>query len=86
MPIQKRVLCPARLRKVPPQFNWIDQRLVRDKHIGRVSHAALALYLFLLTVADAQGLICSPVQCLRLSDISAPPVLSYLNRSVSNLR
>ena len=56
MPIQKRVLCPARLRKVPPQFNWIDQRLVRDKHIGRVSHAALALYLFLLTVADAQGL------------------------------
>lgn len=56
MPILKRVLCPARLRKVPPQFNWIDQRLVRDKHIGRVSHAALALYLFLLTVADAQGL------------------------------
>ena len=56
MPIQKRVICPARLRKVPPQFNWIDQRLVRDKHIGRVSHAALALYLFLLTVADAQGL------------------------------
>jgi len=56
MPIQKRVLCPARLRKVPPQFNWIDTRLVRDKHIGRVSHAALALYLFLLTVADAQGL------------------------------
>jgi hypothetical protein len=56
MPIQKRVICPARLRKVPPQFNWIDPRLVRDKHIGRVSHAALALYLFLLTVADAQGL------------------------------
>lgn len=56
MPIQKRVLCPTRLRKVPPQFNWIDTRLVRDKHIGRVSHAALALYLFLLTVADAQGL------------------------------
>ena len=56
MPIQKRVLCPARLRRVPPQFNWIDPRLVRDKHFGRVSHTALALYLFLLTVADAQGL------------------------------
>ncbi len=56
MPLLKRVLCPARLRKVPPQFSWIDQRLVRDRHIGRVSHPALALYLFLLTVADAQGL------------------------------
>jgi hypothetical protein len=41
---------------VPRQFSWIDQRLVRDHHIqGRSSHA-LALYLFLCTVADAQGL------------------------------
>jgi hypothetical protein len=41
---------------VPRQFSWIDQRLVRDRHIqGRSSHA-LALYLFLCTVADAQGL------------------------------
>src|ERR1700710_953675 len=56
MPIKKRILCPSRLRKVPPQFNWIDHRLVRDKHIGRVSHAALAMYLFLLTVADEHGL------------------------------
>jgi hypothetical protein len=56
MPIQKRVLCPRRLRKVPPQFNWIDHRLVRDKHICGRSAPALALYLFLLTVADAQGL------------------------------
>jgi hypothetical protein len=54
--LKKRLLCPHRLRRVPEQFSWIDQRLVRDKHIGRVSHPALALYLFLLTVADAQGL------------------------------
>jgi hypothetical protein len=54
--LKKRLLCPHRLRRVPEQFSWIDQRLVRDKHIGRVSHSALALYLFLLTVADAQGL------------------------------
>jgi hypothetical protein len=53
---KKRLICPQRLRRVPEQFSWIDQRLVRDKHIGRVSHPALALYLFLLTVADAQGL------------------------------
>lgn len=54
--LKKRLLCPHRLRRVPAQFSWIDQRLVRDKHINRVSHPALALYLFLLTVADAQGL------------------------------
>jgi hypothetical protein len=44
------------LRKIPEQFNWIDHRLVRDKHICGRSAQALALYLFLLTVADAQGL------------------------------
>src|ERR1035438_7949792 len=56
MPMLKRVICPARLRQVPPQFNWIDHRLVRDKYICGRSAQALALYLFLLTVADAQGL------------------------------
>ncbi|HEY3322506.1 MAG TPA: hypothetical protein VGP72_18740 [Planctomycetota bacterium] len=31
-------------------------RLVRDKHICRCSAQAVALYLFLVTVADAEGL------------------------------
>ena len=26
----KRLLCPQRLRTVPHQFSWIDQRLVRE--------------------------------------------------------
>ena len=56
MATQKRVLCPQRLRKVPGAFSWIDHRLVRDGHISRCSHEALALYLFLVTVADAEGL------------------------------
>lgn len=51
----KPILCPQRLRQVPPQFSWIDQRLVRDRHIKGRSAQALALYLFLCTVADAQG-------------------------------
>lgn len=55
MPI-KRVLCPERLRKLPKQFSWVDQRLVRERYIERCDADALALYLFLLTVADAQGL------------------------------
>jgi hypothetical protein len=52
----KRVLCPERLRRVPAQFSWVDQRLVRERHIERCAAHALALYLFLVTVADAQGL------------------------------
>jgi hypothetical protein len=54
--IRKRVLCPEQLRHVPPQFSWIDHRLVRDRHIAGKSAEALALYLFLVTVADGQGL------------------------------
>lgn len=56
MALHKRVLCPQRLRRVPAQFSWIDHRLVRDRHICRCSHPALALYLFLVTVCDGQGL------------------------------
>src|SRR6266581_1933999 len=56
MQIKKRVLCPERLRQVPPQFSWVDQRLVRQRYVQRCEHAALALYLVLVTVADAQGL------------------------------
>ena len=55
MPI-KRVLCPERVRKIPRQFSWVDHRLVRDRHIARCDAQALALYLFLVTVADAWGL------------------------------
>lgn len=56
MQIKKRVLCPQRLRQVPPQFSWVDQRLVRHGYVPRCDHAALALYLVLVTVADAEGL------------------------------
>ena len=52
----KRVLCPERLRQLPAQFSWVDQRLVRDRHLARCEPPAAALYLFLVTVADAQGL------------------------------
>lgn len=45
-----------RRRRVPPQFSWIDHRLVRNGHIQGRSAGALALYLFLVTVADADGL------------------------------
>lgn len=56
MAVVKRLLCPERLRRVPEQFSWLDHRLVRDRHIAGRSAPALALYLFLVTVADGQGL------------------------------
>jgi hypothetical protein len=49
-------LVPHRRRRVPPQFSWVDHRLVRDGHIEGRSAEALALYLFLVTVADVDGL------------------------------
>ena len=49
-------IVPQRRRRVPPQFSWVDHRLVRDGHLQGRSASALALYLFLVTVADADGL------------------------------
>jgi len=54
--VQKIPICPDRIRKIPKQFSWLDHRLVRDGHIDRCSHQAAAIYLFLVTVADAQGM------------------------------
>ncbi len=56
MMMQKRVLRPDRVRQVPAQFSWIDQRLVRENFLQRGEPTAWALYLVLVTVADAQGL------------------------------
>jgi len=54
--MKKRLLNPERVRKVPPQFSWIDHRLVQENYFLRCEHPAWALYLFLTSVADAQGL------------------------------
>src|SRR5215468_11086050 len=54
--MDKRPIAPAKLRRVPQQFSWVDQRLVRERYIDQLSPPACALYLFLVTVADAQGL------------------------------
>ena len=68
---QKQLICPERLRQIPKQFSWIDQRLIRDRHISKLNPHAQGLYLFLVTAADAQGLsyygdrsVCG---CLRFS-------------------
>lgn len=52
----KQLLRPERLRHVPEQFSWVDQALVQRHFIDRCDACSAALYLFLITVSDAQGL------------------------------
>jgi hypothetical protein len=54
--MRKHVLCEERTRQVPPQFSWVDHRLVRDGFCRRCTPEELALYLLLVTVGDADGL------------------------------
>ena len=56
MMMNKKILRPERLRQVPAQFSWVDQRLVRENFLRYADPAAWSLYLVLVTVADAQGL------------------------------
>jgi hypothetical protein len=86
MAVIKRVLCPQLLRKVPSQFSWIDHRLVRDRHVCRCSHPALALYLFLVTVCDGQGLsYYSDASIMRLLKLD-PPALARARQELINAR
>ena len=76
----KQPIYPARARRLPPQFSWIDQRLVRHHYIEQCDHTTLALYLFLVTVADAQGLSFYSDQslCQRL-DLDTPALTRARN-------
>jgi len=54
--MKKHLIRPDRVRQVPTGFNWVDHRLVRHNYIDRCHCVDLALYLFLVTVSDVQGL------------------------------
>jgi hypothetical protein len=80
--MDKRPISLAKLRKVPSQFSWVDQRLVRERSIEQLSPEACALSLFLVTVADAQGLSFYSEQslCQRLS--MAPAVIRQARQAL----
>ena len=67
--VHKHPIYPTRVRHLPPQFSWIDQRVVRHHYVELCDHTTLALYFFLVTVADAQGLsyYSDPSLCERLT-------------------
>lgn len=54
--MNKKLPAPERVRQIPAQFSWVDQQLVRGGHLRNCEPLAWALYLFLATVSDSQGL------------------------------
>lgn len=53
--IIKEPICRDRIRRITGGFGWVDHRLVRDRYVDECSFPSLALYLFLIAVADADG-------------------------------
>jgi len=75
MRIRKRLLRPERVRRVPEGFGWVDHRFVRDRYVQRCTPDALALYLLLVTVGDAEGLsFYSDSTLARLISVEVPAV------------
>ena len=54
--IIKQLIRPNRVRQIPGSFSWVDHQLIRRRHLDRCDPPAWALYLFLVTVGDVQGL------------------------------
>lgn len=82
MSINKQPIYPHLVRRVPDQFSWIDHRLVREQYIDHISPGAAALYLFLVTVSDSQGMSYYSDQTLQkrigLGDVSLETVRQEL--------
>ena len=54
--IEKKLILPDRVRKIPAGFGWVDRRVLRDGHLAPLDSSAILLYYFLTTVADVEGL------------------------------
>ena len=54
--IEKTPLCPQRVRKITGSFAFIEHRFLRDGFLESLTHHELLLYLFLVLVADRNGL------------------------------
>ena len=74
--MKKHILDSTALRRVPDRFSWVDHQLIPRRLLCRADSAAWALYLFLVTVGDEQG----------LSYYSDASVCSHLNLCAEHLR
>jgi len=46
---------PERIRRIRGSFAWLDHRLLREGHLDRLSLVDIAVYLYLVLVADRNG-------------------------------
>ena len=54
--LEKRILCPERVRKIEGSFAFIEHRFLRDGFWVSLSHDELLLYVLLVMAADRAGL------------------------------
>ena len=54
--IEKRVLCPERVRAVNGSFGFLEHRFLRDGFWETLGHHALLFYVFLVLAGDRKGL------------------------------
>ena len=54
--VKKRLLNPQRIRKIEGGFAFIEHRFLRQGFWESLNHHGLLLYLFLILVADRQGI------------------------------
>jgi len=54
--MEKTILCPDRVRKIAGTFGFIEHRFLKDGFFYSLTHHELLLYLFLVLVADRDGL------------------------------
>jgi len=54
--IDKRILCPERVRRIEGSFAFIEHRFLRDGFFASLGHDELLLYAFLALAADRYGI------------------------------
>ncbi len=53
--IEKRILCPERVRKIGGSFAFVEHRFLREGFWASLAREELLLYLLLVLVADRAG-------------------------------
>jgi len=54
--IERRLLCPERVRQINGSFAFMEHRFLRDGFFESLKHQELLLYLFLVLVGDRNGI------------------------------
>jgi len=80
---EKNIPRPDRIRRIPSGFGWVDHRFVREGHVRMLSRESLVLYLFLVTVADENGISWYSDEKLCLLTGLAAPELAAARRQLA---